>query len=96
MTNTNQPAAKIRYSGLEATIWGNPAKDGNGIRYSVTYSRNYRTADGQWKETTSLSEIDNLKLGHLIPKVTDAIIGLKATDSSDAAVSHADNGGFEG
>ncbi len=81
MTNTtNQPAAKIRYSGLEATIWGNPIKDGDGIRYSVIYVRNYKAADGQWKDTTSLSEIDNLKLGQLIPKVADRIAELKAAN----------------
>lgn len=79
-TTTNQPSAKIRYGGLEATIWGNPTKDGEGIRYSVNYTRNYRTAEGEWKETSSLSEIDNLKLGHLISKVADRIAELKTAD----------------
>lgn len=78
--STNQPADKICYGGIQATIWGNPVKDGDGIRYSVTYVRSYKTADGQWKDTSSLSEIDNLKLGQLIPKVADRIAELKAAN----------------
>ncbi|WP_372716149.1 hypothetical protein [Novipirellula sp.] len=76
---TNQPAAKLRYGGVEAAIWGNSKKDGDGIRYSVTYVRNYKTDDG-WKETTSFGEIENLKLGILIPQVAQKIAELKASD----------------
>ncbi|WP_153558148.1 hypothetical protein [Roseimaritima sediminicola] len=79
---TNQPAAKVSYLGVEAAIWGNRKKDGDGVRYSVTYSRNYKDADDQWQSTHSLSELDNLKMGVLHLRVADKISELKANDRS--------------
>ncbi|EMI24075.1 hypothetical protein RESH_05397 [Rhodopirellula europaea SH398] len=79
---TNKPAFTERFGGLKGTIWRNPGTDGKPDRYTVSYSRSYKTADGQWKETTSFSAIDNLKLGHLVGKVTDRIAELKAIDAS--------------
>lgn len=79
-TNSNKPADTIRYGALKGVIWANPGKDGKPNRYSVNYLRSYKTDDGQWKETTSLGEIDNLKLGYLIPKVADRIAELKHSD----------------
>ena len=76
----NQPAAKLEYLGVEATIWGNPKNDGEGIRYSVTYSRNYKDSNDQWQSTHSLSEHDNLKLGVLYIRVADKISELKANN----------------
>ena len=75
---TNKPAFTERFGGLKGTIWRNPGTDAKPDRYTVSYSRSYKTADGQWKETTSFSAIDNLKLGHLVGKVTDRIAELKA------------------
>ena len=75
---TNKPAYTERFGGLKGTIWRNSGKEGKPDRYTVSYSRSYKTADGQWKETSSLNEIDNLKLGHLVGKVTDRIAELKA------------------
>ena len=80
---TKQPAAKINYLGVDAAIWGNRKKDGEGVRYSVTYSRNYKDTDDQWKSTRSLSELDNLKMGVLYLRVAERISKLKANDRSD-------------
>ena len=82
MTQTNQPPADtIRYGGLKAAIWRNTAQDDpQRIRYTVNYIRSYKTADGQWKETTSFSEFDNLKLGQLYSKVAERISELKIAD----------------
>ncbi|GAA4464188.1 hypothetical protein [Novipirellula rosea] len=78
---TNRPADTIRYGLVKGVIWGNPSKeDGKPPRYSVQYVCSYKTADGQWTDTTSLGEIDNLKLSILIPKVADRIAELKAAD----------------
>ena len=74
------PAAIINFLGVEAAIWGNRKKDGDGVRYSVTYSRNYKDADDQWQSTHSLSELDNLKMGVLHLRVADKISELKAND----------------
>lgn len=84
---TNKPAYTERFGGLKGTIWRNPGQDGKPDRYSVTFSRSYKTADGQWQETTSFGEIDNLKLGHLVGKVTDRIADLKANYSADSTTS---------
>ena len=80
---TKQPAAKINYLGVDAAIWGNRKKDGEGVRYSVTYSRNYKDTADQWKSTRSLSELDNLKMGVLYLRVAERISKLKANDRSD-------------
>ncbi|QDS92485.1 hypothetical protein FF011L_12280 [Roseimaritima multifibrata] len=85
-TNSKQPADTLRYGLLKGTIWSNQGKDGKPPMYSVVYSRGYTTADGQWKDTNSLGEIDNLKLGVLYAKIADRITELKAADrkSTDA------------
>lgn len=87
--SNNQPADTNRYGGIRGVIWNNVGKDGNPDRYSMTYSRSYKTADGQWKETTCLSEIDNLKLGHLIPKIINRITRLKHNRRSETTVGDA-------
>ncbi|KLU02219.1 hypothetical protein RISK_005285 [Rhodopirellula islandica] len=79
-TNNNQPASTVRTGALKGVIWKNAGKDGKPDRYSVNYVRAYKTAEGQWKDTSSFSEVDNLKLGYLIPKVNDRIAELKASD----------------
>ena len=80
---TNQPAAKLHYLGVEAAIWGNRKKDGEGVRYSVTYCRNYKDADDNWQSTHSLGEIDNLKMGVLHLRVAEKISELKANDRAE-------------
>lgn len=82
-TKTNQPADTIRFGTIKGTIWANPGKDEHPPRYTVNYSRSYKTDEG-WKETSSLGEIDNLKLGHLVTKVADRIAELKAADRQQA------------
>ena len=77
---TNQPASKVRYGGLKATIWRNPSKDGGLPRYSAVYTRTYRDQNGEFQDTHSLSEIDSLKLLILVPKVADRIAELKDID----------------
>ncbi|QDV42516.1 hypothetical protein Enr13x_23640 [Stieleria neptunia] len=83
-TQINKPADTIRYGGVKGVIWKNAGKDGKPDRYSVTYVRSYTDADGNWKDTSSLSEIDNLKLGVLIPQVATRIAELKAADRAEA------------
>jgi hypothetical protein len=82
MTQTNQPPADtLRYGGLKASIWRNVSNDeAQKVRYTVNYIRSYKNADGDWKDTSSLSEMDNLKLGHLISKVADRMAELKLAD----------------
>ncbi|WP_419580822.1 hypothetical protein [Stieleria magnilauensis] len=92
-TQTNKPADTIRFGGVKGVIWKNAGKDGKPDRYSVTYVRSYTDADGNWQDTSSLSEFDNLKLGVLIPQVATRIAELKAANRADA---NSDNGNEEG
>jgi len=94
MTQTHQPPADtIRFGGLKGGIWRNQSADEQHMpRYTVNYNRSYKDADGNWKETTSLNEMDNLKLGHLVTKVTERIAELKAADRLTATDDHDDKG----
>jgi len=83
-TQNNKPADTIRYGGVKGTIWRNSGKDGKPDHYSVVYSKSYLDADGNWQETHSLSEIDNLKQGIIQPKVASRITELKAADRAEA------------
>lgn len=82
-TQNNQPNSTIRYGTLKATIWANPSKDGQSVRYSVNYSKGYKTESGEWKETQSLGEIDNLKLSYLVDKVTERFLELKQLEKQE-------------
>lgn len=88
MTQTNnKPADTLRYGGLKATIWRNPVKDDDQrVRYSINYSRSYKDAEGTWKDTTSFSEVDNLKLGVLYSQVAQRIAELKIDDRQEPAM----------
>ena len=46
-----KPFAKVRIGAVKGAIWQNQA--GDHTRYSVTFSKSYRDADGQWKTTQS-------------------------------------------
>lgn len=82
-TQSNKPADTIRYGGLKGTIWKNAGKDGAADRYTVNYQKSYRDADGNWHDTSSLGEYDNLKLGVLVPLVATRINQLKAESRSE-------------
>ncbi len=91
-TNSNQPADTVRYGSLKGTIWANPGKDGRPPRFSVTYTRGYKTDEG-WKETSSLGEIDNLKLRLLTDRVAIRIIELKAEEAAESDEYNTEEGG---
>jgi hypothetical protein len=87
MTSSNQPPADtIRYGGLKASIWRNVSQeDPTRVRYSVNYVKGYKNAEGEWKDTSSLSEMDNLKLGVLYSQVAMRIVELKLEDRQSNA-----------
>jgi len=90
-TETNKPAATIRFGGVKGVIWANAGKDPLRPRYSVQYLKSYTDENGKWHDTTSLNESDNLRLGHLIPKVADRIAELKELDRNVAAAQAAED-----
>lgn len=62
-TKPAQPAHKIRYGALEATIWKNDGE--KGPWYSVTASRSYKQGE-EWKQTNSFGFDDLLPLVKLM------------------------------
>lgn len=71
MTTTNKPIDKLRDGLLTATIWRNIGDDGKS-RYSVTILRSYKKGDA-WKETSSFSRNELLRVSHLAGKAYDRI-----------------------
>jgi hypothetical protein len=65
----NRPAQTIRYGAVRAAIWRNIVDNGNASRpmYCVTFSRSFKDAQNNWKETGSFGFDDLL----LLAKVAD-------------------------
>ena len=55
-TQTNKPAHTLRCGGLKATIWKNSGE--RGPFYSATFSRPFKGAKGQWRNSTSFGLAD--------------------------------------
>lgn len=55
-TTTNKPASTFKRGTVKAAVWENTGKDG--LFYSVTFSRSYKDAEGNWKNTDSYAHSD--------------------------------------
>ena len=67
MSAPNQPPlAEVRIGSVKAAIWRNEAE--GGVYHSASFSRLYRTEDGEWRSTASFRGHDLL----LLAKVADA------------------------
>lgn len=60
-TTTNKPATTFRRGSIKAAVWENTGKDG--LFHTVTFSRSYKDAEGNWKNTDSFagSDLDDLQ-----------------------------------
>ena len=63
---TSPPVDELRIGAVKAAFWENET-DG-GVYHTVTFSRLYRTEDGDWRSTSSFRGHDLL----LLAKVADA------------------------
>ena len=63
---TSPPVEEVRIGSIKAAVWEN--KSEGGVYHSVTFSRLYRTEDGDWRSTSSFRGHDLL----LLAKVADA------------------------
>ena len=63
---TSPPVDEIRIGSIKAAVWENESE--GGVYHSVTFSRLYRTEDGDWRSTGSFRAHDLL----LLAKVADA------------------------
>ncbi len=63
---TSPPVEELRIGTVKAAFWENETDDG--VYHNVTFSRLYRTEDGDWRSTGSFRGHDLL----LLAKVADA------------------------
>lgn len=80
-TQTNKPIT-IRDGSLKAVIWKNLSE--KGTRFSVELVRGYKTDDGTWKDTHSLSNGEILKGVRLLNQAYDRIEMLRANEKHTA------------
>lgn len=69
---SNKPAHEIRVGRVRATVWANHS-DRTGDWYSVTLSRLYKDAGGQWRDAPGFSR-DDLPLVVRVAELADAWI----------------------
>jgi len=66
----NRPRHEIRIGAIKAAIWKHDSE--HGVRYSVTFTRMYKTDDG-WKYTDSFGKDDLLTVGKVASRAQDWI-----------------------
>lgn len=82
---TSEPHLKKRDGLLTATVWENTVstEDGEKTRLSIHLVRNYK--DGEdWKETSSFSPSELLKVARLAERTYDAILRKRQSDKEGA------------
>ena len=79
MTEPNiKPVAKLRQGRITADIWRNDSEQG--ARFSVTFTRSYRSKEsGEWKTTNSYGRDDLLLLSKLADQAHSKISELRAS-----------------
>lgn len=55
-TTNKKPATTFKHGTVKAAVWENTGKDG--LFYSVTFSRSYKDAEGNWRNTSSFGGND--------------------------------------
>ena len=78
-----KPQDEVRIGTVKAAIWQNDVS--GKTRYSVTFSRIYRDAEGQWKTTQSFGRNDLLVLAKVADRVHSRIFELQRTEDEQAA-----------
>ena len=79
-----KPQDEVRIGTVKAAIWKNEVA--GKTRYSVTFSRIYRDAEGQWKTTQSFGRNDLLVLAKVADRAHSRIFELQRTeDESERA-----------
>ena len=73
-----KPLEEVRIGTVKAAIWQNEVA--GKTRHSVTFSRIYRDADGQWKTTQSFGRNDLLVLAKVADRAHSRIFELQQTE----------------
>lgn len=78
----NTPIATLRDGAIKAAIWRNETE--NGARYSVEFSRSYKTAEGEWRDSHSFSNSDLLRLSLLATRAYTEAAAYREQDQVEA------------
>ena len=74
----NTPESTIRDGNIKATIWKNFGDSGN--FYTVTLARSFKNEAGDWKETSSFSGSQLLRIARLADRAYDRTGELRRGD----------------
>ena len=74
----DKPTDTLRDGRLKATIWKNAGESGN--FYTVTFTRSYQDAAGDWKDSESFSGAELLRIAHLATRAYDRTNALRQSD----------------
>ena len=86
MTNptSNAPADHVRLGSVQAAIWRNVDSEGR-IRYSATFEKRYKDANGDWQSTGSFNRDELLLAAKAIDMAHTRIFELQAEDRNAAS-----------
>ena len=73
--NPQKPAMTIRDGALKATLWRREGE--SGPFYSVSFSRSYKKAEGEYADSTSFSGAELLRLAQLAGKAYEQAQALR-------------------
>lgn len=76
----NKSTETLRDGRLRATIWKNESEQG--AFYSVSFTRSYTDADGNWHDSDSFSGSELLRIAHLAQKAHEQTRQLRSAESS--------------
>jgi len=80
MEEKKRPVKEIRDGNVRFAIWENETPQG--VRYSITATRLYRTKDGKWQNTSSMRPSD---LAHLAFAAAQTSIWLRSQNEQGEA-----------
>lgn len=84
-TNHKRPAVTLTDGALRAAIWKNQGP--NGPIFSVTFSRSYKNAEGEYRDSTSFSGANLLKIAKLAERAYSEAAALRERYAIEGAAS---------
>lgn len=78
----NKPIKKHYLGGITAAVWNNQTKDGK-VYETYTFQKSYKTAEGEWKNTSYFSLKDLASISSLCQKLVTEELNVK--DENDGA-----------
>ena len=56
MVNGEKPVKQFRIGSIKASVWANEVRDS--VFYNTTFENNYRTEDGEWRQSKGYSLVE--------------------------------------